>query len=160
MEGAAVHRLDSPIHIAPGELDALVATPLGQLTLPGGKVIQVQPLRVRQLGPFMRAVQAFAGLLRFDGQPVDLLPVVLLHAEQVQLAVCVALDLEVAEVAEWEVDTLANAIGVILAVNVDFFVKRLAPSMQGIARQLQEILSRLPTPPAQKDPAGSTSQPG
>ena len=153
------------------ELSTLTNTVGSALQLADGRTLQVTPLKVRQLGPFARAVEPFIALIPLNGTPVDLLPIVSQHAEQAQLAVCIATGLTAEEVADWELDTFARAIGVVLAVNVDFFVQRLAPMIRVtllLCEQITRAAAQQATPQATSTSstssstspaAGSTSQP-
>lgn len=126
-------------------LDTYIPTPRDVVA--GGKTLQITPLRVRQIPAFAAAVAPAAGLLMSG----DVLKALAVHGDSMLQAVAVA----TGEPADWLGDLLPDDFiglaSVVVEVNADFFVQRLAPAIEAATAQLQRTL----TPTAGATPSPS-----
>jgi hypothetical protein len=96
----------------------------------GGETIEVRALTIGQLPAFVRALRPALGLL--EGGEVDVVALVAEHGEAVIEAVSVATGRDYAWLAGLAPDAFAVIAGAVLEVNMDFFVRRLAPALNRI----------------------------
>lgn len=95
----------------------------------GGKSLALLPLRVRQLGPFSRAVEPVAGLLMAG----DMLDAVRGGAEHIAAAVAIATDQDPAWVGDLYPDDLLRLVAAVMEINADFFTRAVTPLLLEIA---------------------------
>lgn len=131
------------------DLAALVAEP-GVYVTAAGERVEVAPLKVRQLPAFARAVAPLLSEMagRRDGL-LDVAALVALHGERLAQAVAVATSRPEAWVGDMEADDFVRLVALVIEVNGDFFVRRLAPALEQAALTIERKL----TPTAA--PAGS-----
>lgn len=140
-------------------LAALCAEPR-RYTAGDGTVVEVHPLKVRQLGPFTRAlepllvdvvaladtpaaepVEADAGAP--GGRGAALMLLVARRAEDVSRVVAIATGCDEQWLGERDLADLAELAAAVLEVNADFFVQRLLPMVQRLLPALTQRLTTL-----------------
>lgn len=128
------------------ELAQLTGSP-SQAKTYGGRAVAIAPLKVREFGPMLKAVEPmFAELtvIADAGVPAAdaMVSLISRHSEAAFSAICIAARVEREWLDDQELDVPLELLADILAVNRDFFVTRLQP-----------VVTRLQT----SFPAGSTS---
>jgi hypothetical protein len=114
----------------------------------GGRPVAVTPLKVREFGPMLKAVDPLFGDLAALGDATEadaLMGLFARHTDAVLTAICIAARVDREWLDDQELDVPLDLFADVLAVNRDFFVARLQP-----------LVSRLQT----SLPAGSTSPSG
>ncbi|ODU49074.1 MAG: hypothetical protein ABS92_06785 [Thiobacillus sp. SCN 63-374] len=99
------------------ELDRLF--PLPAALRIGDHAVRVEPLRVRQFAPMMRAMQPAQDLFRLDTRELDI-DALLLDAAAAEI-VAIGLGRDAAFVAGLDPDQRRAALAVVIGVNADFF---------------------------------------
>lgn len=104
-------------------------------------VIEVSPVRIGQLAPFMRAINSLLPAFEDEGD-LDLGELVIRHADSVidGLAVAVNVDRRFVEALD-----LADAValfGAVVEVNADFFTHRLRPIIESVAAKIMALPGR------------------
>ncbi len=92
--------------------------------------IEVRPLVVRQLSPFAKALKklpddVIAGLSTGSINPLAIAE----HCDVFAEAVAIATFTDVKTIGDMLPDRLVNLVGAVLEVNLDFFVRHLAPAL-------------------------------
>lgn len=126
------------------ELAQLAGSPAEVKTY-GGRAVAVTPLKVREFGPMLQAVEPLFGDLAALGDATEadaLMSLFARHTDAVLTAICIAARVDREWLDDQELDVPLDLFADVLAVNRDFFVARLQP-----------LVSRLQT----SLPAGSTS---
>lgn len=129
------------------ELGALAPTPR-ELTI-AGATLEVLPLRVGQIPPFLRAAGPLIAEIGL-AQP-DWIYLFSEHGERLIEAIGIAVGRPAAWVAALEGDEAIRLAAAVLEVNADFFIRRMAPAMVGLAQALERAL------PAAAGPAPSSA---
>lgn len=111
------------------------------LTLSDRKDVVVSPLRVRQLGPFTRAVRPVANDLLLAIESGDFLTTIELHSDRVIEAVAVATGEAEEYIGELYPDDLVRLIRAVVEVNTDFFIRKLAPELTKTLAGMQGSLA-------------------
>lgn len=126
------------------ELAQLAGSPAEVKTY-GGRPVAITPLKVREFGPMLQAVEPLFGDLAALGdatEPDALMTLFARHTDAVLTAICIAARVDRAWLDDQELDVPLDLFADVLAVNRDFFVARLQP-----------LVTRLQT----SFPVGSTS---
>lgn len=92
-----------------------------------GEPLPIEPVRLGQLGAFVRAVQPIAADL-VKGE-VDVLALLAEHSERVLAALAAATGKPHAWVAALPLDDAVALAAEVIKVNADFFVRRVLPAM-------------------------------
>ncbi|WP_020164718.1 DUF6631 family protein [Methyloversatilis discipulorum] len=143
-------------HPAPTDLDVLVQAVDEPLNV-GGKTITVRPIRVKVLSRFAQAVlplaQAFApvidgkaDLTQISLKDLNLQDLIVWHASDVILAVSLATGEPEEWVGELDPAELIQVAAEVLAVNMNFFVQRLAPMLLASITRIGAARVAGPTP--------------
>lgn len=142
------------------DLQALLGDAARRHTTHGGDVVELAPIKVRQMAAVARAAAPLAGVLDglVRGEPLDAMALAAQGDELAGLAAALT-GRSPAWVGELELDDLVALLGEAVAVNVDFFARRLQPALDQAARRISGAVT--PTlEAAQTGPAGSTLPPG
>lgn len=102
-----------------------------------GADVAVRPLKVGAIPAVTRALRG----LDMAGD-IDVLDLVAEHGDKVAEAVAAATGIPVAEINDADLDEFAELVAVVVEVNTDFFVRRVAPRIQGITERLGAGLIR------------------
>lgn len=94
----------------------------------GGKTLAVRPLTIGQYPAFARAIRPLAPAL--DADEPDWLALVAEHGEALIEAASVATGIGRDDLGRLDPDEFIEIAAAILAVNMDFFVRRLAPAVK------------------------------
>ncbi|MDO3530849.1 hypothetical protein Q3O93_02825 [Ralstonia pseudosolanacearum] len=103
----------------------------------GGECLDITPLRVGELPAFLRAVQPVASRLAGD---IDWITLFAEEGERMLDLVALAARRPRAWVADLPIDEAIVLAEALIAVNADFFVRRVAP---GVSRMAQGIATRI-----------------
>lgn len=108
-----------------------------------GETLDVEPVRLGQLGAFVRAVQPIA--VDLTKEPVDVIALLAEHTERVQAALVAATGKPLAWVAALSLDDAVTLTAEVIRVNADFFVQRVLPAvtthMQTVEQAIQSATS-------------------
>lgn len=120
------------------ELDTLVPT---ARTVEG---IGVKPLVVRQISPFAKALKKLPPdiLAGVETGVVDFAAIAE-HCDVFAEAVAIATDTKREQIGDLHPDALVALVGAVLEVNLDFFVRRLAPQLQALAAVGEQLVQRV-----------------
>lgn len=99
--------------------------------------ICVEPIKVRDLPRFLRAVEPIAA----DLAAGDIAGALIRHAEALIEATAIGASVERAWLEEQTPDVLADLAARVLEVNGDFFVRRVLPQVTAAAERLARIAS-------------------
>lgn len=99
--------------------------------------ICVEPIKVRDLPRFLRAVEPIAA----DLAAGDIAGALIRHAEALIEATAIGASVERAWLEEQTPDVLADLAARVLEVNGDFFVRRVLPQVTAAAERLSRIAS-------------------
>lgn len=99
--------------------------------------ICVEPIKVRDLPRFLRAVEPIAA----DLAAGDIAGALIRHAETLIEATAIGASVERAWLEEQTPDVLADLAARVLEVNGDFFVRRVLPQVTAAAERLARIAS-------------------
>lgn len=99
-----------------------------------GERVEVRPLKVRQIPGFLRVARPVLSAV-FAGGPVELTPERVMdllaeHGEPLTEAAAIAVDRPVDWIADGDSGEFIGLVMAVLAVNLDFFARRLAPEAQ------------------------------
>jgi hypothetical protein len=149
---------------AVSELDSLLRT-RNTLSI-GGKQVTVSPVKIRDISPFAQSMlplvhaispdaASIANIESFDFTGVNWLKIVMWHG-----ADCIrAVSLATGEPEEWvgalELDEMVMLVAEVVAVNLDFFVTRLAPAMKAALGRIQPARMDGPTPGSSSSHTGT-----
>lgn len=121
------------------ELAQLAGSPAEVKTY-GGRAVAVTPLKVREFGPMLKAVEPLFGELAAlgDGSEADvLMGLFARHTDAVLTAICIAARVDRDWLDDQELDVPLDLFADVLTVNRDFFAARLQP----LVSRLQTSLS-------------------
>lgn len=125
------------------ELDLLAGGPEVVLQV-GGKAIRVSPIRVRELAAFTRAMQPVMGEIQHEIQGRDFVGAAMrlaaYHTEHVVDIVATGARLDRDWVLDRSVPELLELVSAVLAVNWDFFVRAVMPSLQAAVERIAATL--------------------
>lgn len=116
------------------DLDAFV--PPREVVTIGDREVAVEPIRVRQLPAFGRAV---APIIEAINSGQDAAAVALRMSEHVIDLVIAATDVDRGFLEDRHPDDLVRLLSVVLRVNSDFFAQRLAPAVAEAMRTVAEV---------------------
>lgn len=111
------------------ELEQLAGGPV-QVKTYGGRPVAISPLRVREFGPMLRAVEPLFGELTAlaDGAEADaLMSLFARHTDAVLEAIRIAARVDREWLDDQELDVPLDLFADVLTVNRDFFMARLQP---------------------------------
>lgn len=115
---------------------------MADLTL-AGETLTVEPVRLGNLGAFVRALQPIAADLS-KGE-IDVVALLAEHTERVQAALVAATGKPHAWVAALSLEDAVILTAEVIRVNADFFVQRVLPAMtehlQSVAQSIQNATS-------------------
>lgn len=101
-----------------------------------GRVVEIRPLTVGQIPGVMRALK---GIDLASGFNMADVPALLAdHGDALIGAVSIAAKLDRAEVESAEADEFLQLIAAVVEVNTDFFVHRLAPTIERVGSRVSE----------------------
>ncbi len=109
-----------------------------------GELIEITPLKVKQIGAFSRAIRPLAGDIsrlfskseQGDKETTDfILRMVASHTDEVIEAVAIATGKPAAWVGDLMPDDLCFLVLKIIEVNADFFASRLAPGLEMVMKE-------------------------
>lgn len=120
------------------ELDTLIPT---ARTVEG---IEVKPLVVRQISPFTKALKKLPQdvLTGIETGVVDFTAIAE-HCDVFAEAVAIATDAKRERIGDLHPDALVALVGAVLEVNLDFFVRRLAPQLQALTVMGERLVQRV-----------------
>ncbi|TYO91428.1 hypothetical protein [Oceanicella actignis] len=118
------------------DLDAFAPQP--EIVRIGERDVAVEPIRVRQLPAFGRAVAPILEALNAGQDPAA---VALRMSQNVVDLVIAATDLDRAFIEDRHPDDLVRLLSVVLRVNADFFARRLAPALTEAMQAATEMAS-------------------
>lgn len=121
------------------ELETIVNAPQ-PLTLPGGRVLEVTPIRVKELPSFIAALEPIIDRLA-GGASVESL--IVYNSEAVIAATAIGLRLTRAEVDDFDLDDLVAGASKVVEVNADFFARRVLPALNQTTVRLNGLLAGL-----------------
>lgn len=131
-----------------------------------GETIELGPLRLEQLSPFITASRGIIGRVAFaagllgDAEPVAVGAMILDLLEQDSLAFAKAMAIVTGREPEWiaggTLDEVANLVEAVVALNRDFFARRL-PALLQAARPA--AAAARPGPPARPEPEPEPVEP-
>lgn len=125
-------------------------------TTRAGEVLELAPIKVRQMAAVARAAAPLSGVLAGMARGGGIDAVALAAQGDELAALLAALTGRPAQwVGELPLDDLVGLLSEALAVNVDFFSSRLQPAIERAAGRITATFSALTQPPA-----GSTLPPG
>jgi len=120
----------------------------------GGKTVAVAPLKVRQVPAFARAIGPALQSLAAG----DLAAVLGTHGDALIEAVAAATGEPADWLGELAPDEFLRLAAEVVEVNADFFVRRVAPTLEALTARIDASLTgRTPSPSS--PPAGSGSMP-
>jgi hypothetical protein len=122
----------------------------------GGQIIEVTPIRVRELAAFAAAMQPLAHALAAGAELPELLA---LHTGELIAAVAVGARVDPAFIEGLGLDELLDLAEAVTEVNADFFVHRLAPRLTQAAARVSTTLAAAgsSSTPASAPPASAGS---
>ena len=132
------------------ELDALANVP--QSVTVGGREIAITPIRVAELPAMLRACEPIFALLAGG----DVMAAIMRDADSAINAIAIGARLTRAEVDALATDELVDLGSVVLTVNADFFVRRLAPALVSASEKVGAALGGSMPSPASFAPGSST----
>jgi hypothetical protein len=95
---------------------------------------EIQPIKVRDLPRFLKAIEPMAAELAAG----DIAAALMRHADAVIEATAIGAGVERAWLEDQTPDVLAELAARVLEVNADFFVRRVLPVIQGAADRLTQ----------------------
>lgn len=123
----------------PSELETIINAPQ-QIALSDGRVLDVTPVRVKDLPAFMAAIEPVLSLA-VDGS--DVLALMVRDSESVIAATAIGLRIPRTEIDEFGLDDLVVCAGKVLEVNADFFAQRVLPAINLTTKRINSLLGGL-----------------
>ncbi len=121
------------------ELAQLAGSPAEGKTY-GGRPVAVSPLKVREFGPMLKAVEPLFGDLAALGDATEadaLMGLFARHTDAVLTAICIAARVDRDWLDDQDLDVPLDLFADVLAVNRDFFAARLQPLVTRLQTSLQ-----------------------
>lgn len=144
----------------------MIAAPVRQVPF-RGETIEIGPLRLAQVPPFITASRGIIGRIAFaagllgNAEPVAIGATILDLLEQDSLAFANALAVVTGREAEWlaegTLDEVATMVEAVVALNRDFFVHRLPALLRAARPPAVEAKPATQTPAADGQASSSTS---
>lgn len=127
------------------ELAALFPEP--RTVTVAGEAIELRPITVGKLPELTRAVRPMMGA--FAGGEPDWMALIEEHGERLIAACAVATGRKREWIAELMPDEFIALCSAVVEVNLDFFVRRMAPAFEGFAARIEALAptGAGPTPP-------------
>lgn len=135
------------------ELDTLIPPPR---TVEG---IDVRPLVVRQISPFTKTLKRLPPeiLAGVESGNVDFMAIAE-HCDVFADAVAIATDTKPEQIGALGPDQLVALVGAVLEVNLDFFVRKLAPQIAALIAAGEQLVQRVgPTPSSASSSTGTVA---
>lgn len=125
------------------DLKTLVQPQSNEVELSTGLNVVITQIKVKQLPEFAAAVKSIfpKGVVNFD--EINIVELVLSSTEQVINLVKVCSGLSKQELDALEIDDLVILAGKVAEVNVDFFMKRVLPSLAKTSTALETAFTKL-----------------
>jgi hypothetical protein len=145
----------------PDEMEVIASTRIRVVEC-RGESVEVKPLTIGQLPRFVKAVRPLlvvhADTIAADGFSLDMaVGMVESHADQLVAAIAVATGRPAAWINETTLDEFTELATAVFAVNLDFFVRRLLPSL---ARNVTDLAGHIPELNGSgRTPSSSSSEP-
>ncbi len=120
----------------------------------GDREIPIEPIKVRDLPAFTRAVKPVAEALKSDDQMAALID----HVDQVIECVRIGAGVDKEWLDDQEINVLIELAALIIEVNADFFARKVAPMIARVAdRVLAEAEEATPTQDQESNGTGRIS---
>ncbi len=100
-----------------------------------GLIVEVSPIKTRELPGFARAIEPIGALIAQG----DFMGALAVHADKLIEAVCIGARLDRKQVDEFDLDDLLTLAGVVVQVNADFFSRAIAPGLAKILGDLWAV---------------------
>lgn len=114
----------------------VIETPKVTVSISTGK-LDITPVRIKELPAFTRAIEPFVQEIMAPGDnDVDVAGLLIKNSEQVIDAVVIGTRLSRAAIDALDVDDLVVLAGAVIEVNLDFFIRRVAPRMSRLTEAL------------------------
>lgn len=120
------------------DLEKMIAAPV--LHTFGGKQIELKTLKVKQLPAVLKIVRPFIHLFSDKSNPVDIAGVLLDNTESAISLVSALTGEPEAWLGELDIDEMVLLFTAVVEVNVDFFIKRVFPSLTGSMERLGAVV--------------------
>jgi hypothetical protein len=117
--------------------------PVPRVVTVAGTALELTPIRLGELPRLLAAVRPIAADLSVEPDWLDLLA---RHGEAVLELLAITTRRERAWIEGLALDEAVTLATAVFEVNADFFVRRVAPAIQGAAQRLAPILSAGTTP--------------
>lgn len=121
------------------ELETLINAPQ-QITLSNGRVLDVTPIRVKELPSFAAALGPIFDMLA-GGASVQAL--IAHNSESVIAATAIGMRIPRAEIDQFELDDLVVCAAKVIEVNADFFARRVLPALNQTTVRMSGLLAGL-----------------
>lgn len=128
------------------EIDKLI--PVSNTLTIGDKTIEVKTMKVKQLSQVLKAVRPFIGAFTDKENPVDIMSLLIANTDDVVSLISILTGESTEWVEELEIDSLVEVFSKLVEVNLDFFTRRVFPSLsQAMGRLNVGVKSALPSGP-------------
>ena len=117
--------------------------PVPKVVTVAGTAVELTPIRLGELPRLLAAVRPLAADLSAEPDWFDLLA---RHGEAVLELLAITTRRERAWINDLSLDDAVQLAAAVFEVNADFFVRQVAPAIQGAAQRLAPILSAGTTP--------------
>lgn len=121
------------------ELETMINAP-HTVTLSSGTVLEITPIRVKELPALTAAVEPIFALIA-GGMPVSAM--LASNSDAVIAATAIGLRMARAELDEFELDDLVVAAAKVMEVNADFFARRVLPALNQATVKMSGTLAGL-----------------
>lgn len=126
------------------EIDKLI--PVSNTLTIGDKTIEIKTMKVKQLSQVLKAVRPFIGAFTDKEHPVDIMSLLIANTDDVVSLISILTGESTEWVEELEIDSLVEVFSKLVEVNLDFFTRRVFPSLsQAMGRLNVGVKSALPS---------------
>ena len=125
---------------AADDLNKIIPTPV--FVEVAGEKVQIRTIKVKYLSLVLKEIQPFASVFKQSQENVDLIQVAMDHIDNVIVLVATLVEKPQEWVEELEIDELVSVFTKLVEVNIDFFIRKVIPSLSEGMGKLNSDLKR------------------
>lgn len=128
---------------AVNELEQLVGDTPAIEVRAGGETIRVSPIKVRELSPFMKAVEPMLAMIDRTDRNQLVTDLLVQHTDSLIRAVAIGVRKSEDFINALDIDELIELAAVVIEVNTDFFIQRVLPKVAQGTERLESRMNNL-----------------